>query len=114
MTVETVHELTETTTLVCSMHNATSMSASSLGNQAKQAVLSDEAVPRIVSEEVSRLRAASDNPDAEIVILDQRAFGNSERELFLAQRFHRLRREYSKTAGQSLFESGTIDPAHSA
>jgi hypothetical protein len=59
------------------------MSASRLTNQENLPAISDEAVIRIVSQELPRWKAACDNPAAEIVILNQRAFGNSEQELFL-------------------------------
>lgn len=59
------------------------MSASHLTNQENLPALTDEAVIRIISQELPRWKAACDNPAAEIVILNQRAFGNSDHELFL-------------------------------
>lgn len=60
-----------------------SMAGSYFEDQLNQPVIPDEAVLRIVSEELPHWKVACDNPAADIVILHQLAFGNSARELFL-------------------------------
>ena len=59
------------------------MAGSYFEDQLNQPTISDEAVLRIVSEELPHWKAACDNPSADLVILHQRAFGRSSRELFL-------------------------------
>jgi len=60
------------------------MPAFSFSNsQQKSAAIPNETVIRIVTQQLPGWKAACDNPDAETVILDQRAFGNSQAELFL-------------------------------
>jgi hypothetical protein len=51
--------------------------------QQESAAIPNETVIRIITQQLPGWKAASDNPDAETVILDQRAFGNSHEELFL-------------------------------
>ena len=60
-----------------------SMAESYLEDQLNQPVISDEAVIKIVGEELPRWKAACDNRAADLVILNQLAFGKSSRELFL-------------------------------
>ena len=49
----------------------------------KSQPLTEEEIVRLVTEHIPRWREACDNPGADTVVLQQRAFGSSADELFL-------------------------------
>jgi hypothetical protein len=74
------------------------------------AALSDEAVTKLVAEELPRWKAACDHPEGQVVILNQQAFGKSASDMLLLG----LAIKYAGIAGKDVtvgaVEEKPLDP----